>query len=161
MVFGKTDWDRAQSDPPGAVVRGALHHWSESGIGSARAFDRRDTAAFLVQAKSRATPSRCSAPWSELAAAYAAMSGVPNSRILTLQLSHDSPDEFADALITATETLRAGDVVALDIVARTARQRRGVTREDLGRALFRAGLENSLVWAGRAVLSEERRAVSM
>ena len=123
MVFGKTDWDRAQSDPPGAVVRGALHHWSESGIGSARAFDRRDTAAFLVQAKSRATPSRCSAPWSELAAAYAAMSGVPNSRILTLQLSHGNPDEFADALITATETLRAGDVVALDIVAKTARQR--------------------------------------
>jgi hypothetical protein len=80
---------------------------------------------------------------------------------LTLQLSHGNPDEFADALITATETLRAGDVVALDIVAKTARQRRGVTREDLGRALFRAGLENSLVWAGRAVLSGERRAASM
>jgi len=143
------------------VLGGAWRYWSESGIGSTRVFDRDDTAALLVQADSKAATGPWVTPWSELAAAYTAKSGVPNPQILTLQLSHGDPDALADALTTATEGMRAGDVVALDIVGKTARQRRGVTRDGLGRALFQAGLENSLVWAGRSVLREERRAVSM
>jgi hypothetical protein len=161
MAFGNTDCNRAQSSPPAAVVGGALHYWSESKVDNARMFDRHDTAALLCQADSKAATGPWSTPWSELAAAYAAMSGVPNPQILTLQLSYPGPDALADALITASETMRVGDVVALEVPGKTARQGRGVTRDDLGRALFRAGLENSLFWAGRAVLREERRAVSM
>jgi hypothetical protein len=160
MAFGKTACDCAQSNPPGAVVGADLHYWSGSEIGSARPFECHDTSALLVHDGSKAATSSWSTPWTELAAAYAGMSGVPNPQILKLLLSHGDPDALADELITTTETMHAGDVVVLDIVGRTARQDRGITRDGLGRALFRAGLENSLVWAGRAVLSEERRAVS-
>jgi hypothetical protein len=161
MAFGKTDCERAQSGTPNAALRGAWHYWSENGIGSARAFDGDDTAALLVQAGAKAATGPWATPWSELASAYAAMSEVPNPQILTLQLSHGDPDTLADALITATGGMHAGDVVALDIVGKTASRLRGVTRDGLGRALFRAGLENSLVWAGREVLREEHRTVSM
>jgi hypothetical protein len=115
----------------------------------------------LVDDDAKAGTGPRSTPWIELAAAYAAMSGVPKPQILTLQLSHSSADALADELMTATETMHAGDVVVLDVAGKTGRQGGGVTRDCLGRALFRAGLENSLVWAGRAVLSEERRPVSM
>lgn len=162
MAFGKTDSDRAQSNSPGVVVGGALHCWFGSDeIGSAKTFDRHETAALLVDNDSKAATGPWSTPWNELAAAYAAMSGVPNPQILTLRLSHSSPAALVDELMAATETMHAGDVVALDIHGKTASQERGLTRDGLGCALFRAGLENSLVWAGRAVLREEHRAVSM
>ena len=98
--------------------------------------------------------------WGEAAAAYASSSDAPDAQIFTLQLSHGNADALAGALVSATKHLYAGDVVALDVAGKTERQR-GVTRDELGRALFKAGLENSVVWAGRRVLREERRAVSI
>src|SRR5271157_3388913 len=101
------------------------------------------------------------APWREVAAAYATLSGTVDPSIVALRLSDGDVDALADALTAGTQGFRAGDVVALDVAGKTARRPQGVTRDELGRALFKAGLENSLAWTGREVLREEHRAVSM
>jgi hypothetical protein len=158
MAFRETAGERAQAE---IAARAAVEAW-ELTPGpriSVKKFDR-CPAALPSRANAKAASGPWSAPWGEVAASYAALSGAPNAQILTLQLSHGDAVALAGALINATEHLRAGDVVALDVAGKTKRQR-GVTRDELGRALFKAGLENSLVWAGRAILREERRSVSM
>ena len=158
MAFRDTADGRAQSNAAGAAAGDLRPGWSGSGISR---FDGNAVTAHQLRANSKTATGLWSLHWSELAAAYAASAGVPNPQILTLQLSHGSGDALAEALITATQGLQTGNVVALDVAGKTASRRPGVTREELGRALFKAGLENSLAWAGRAVLREERRAVSM
>jgi glycosyl transferase family 2 len=157
MGFRKRAGDRAQSNG-GVALRDDLQIASGIGI-SVKTFDRR-AAAPPLQPNSKAASGPWSAPWSEVAATYAALSGALNAQISTLQLSHGNAEALAGALINATGHLATGDAVALDIAGKTERQR-GVTRDELGRALFKAGLENSLVWAGRTILREERRAVSI
>jgi glycosyl transferase family 2 len=137
---------------------------AESDVGSGIDFntcDGKADTALPSRANSKAATSSASTSWSKLAAAYAASAGVPNPQILAFQLPQGSADALAEVLISATRDLRTGDVVALDVPGKTGRGRRGVTREELGCALFKAGLENSLAWAGRAVLREEHRAVSI
>ena len=115
----------------------------------------------LLQSNSLVKSGLWPPPWNDVAAAYAALSGVLNPRILMLRLSEGDADALAETLVTATQDLQAGDILALDVTGSTARGGPGVTRDELGRALFKAGLENSLAWAGRAVLREERREASV
>jgi Glycosyl transferase family 2 len=112
-------------------------------------------------AKSKVAIGALPTPWNEVASAYATLSGVTDPRIVTLPLSDDDLDAVNAALIAGTEGLRSGDVVLLDIAGKCGRTPGGLTRDQLGRALFKAGLENSLVWAGRGVLREERRSISV
>ncbi|HLH12701.1 MAG TPA: glycosyltransferase family 2 protein [Methylovirgula sp.] len=97
------------------------------------------------------------APWNELLQTYARHSDVAGAHISVLRLMKGNPEAVASALMERAAQLRAGDVLALEIGGKTRRFPDRMTREELGRALFLAGFENTLVWAGRAVLIAETR----
>jgi glycosyl transferase family 2 len=158
MAFRNTAGERAQAEIAAHAVGRAWQLASGLSIG-AKKFDRHP-AVLRSGANAKAASGPWSASWSEVATRYAALSEAPNAQILRLQLSHGDGGALAGALINATANMRTGDVVALDVAGKTKR-RRGVTRDELGCALFKAGLENSLVWAARTVLREEGRAVSV
>jgi hypothetical protein len=153
--------DRVQTAAAGTTLSVARRASVCGDVNNAETPDCDNTTAPLLQTNSQTATGPWSKPWSDLAATYAAWSGVPDPQILMLRKSYRDIDALVGALINATEEMRAGDVLALEIAGKTARLRRNVTRDELGRALFLAGLENSLFWSGRAVLSEERRPVSM
>jgi hypothetical protein len=161
MAFDRSSSDRLDSGSSDAVLGRARWVWPGKENSSPRAFGGDNAAVLLRDANQEAATSPRPTSWGELTAAYAARSGVSDAQILTLHFSHDTPDALAGTLEDATARMRTGDVLALDVAGKTARQSRGVTRDELGRALFRAGLENSLIWPGRAVLREERRLVSL
>jgi hypothetical protein len=155
MAFREVAGDRPQTN---AAQRDAWQAASGTKI-SVETFERR-AIPLPLQPTSKAARGPWSTPLGETAAAYASLSDVPNAQISALRVSHGDAEALTRAMINAAERMTTGDVVALDIAGKTGRQR-GVTRDELGRALFKAGLENSLVWAGRTVLREERRGVSI
>src|SRR5258708_2030084 len=138
MTFREAAGDRPQTNAA-VALRDAWQATSGTEI-SVETFERR-AIALPLRPNSKATRGAWSTPWIETAAAYASLSGIPNAQISTLRVSHGDAEALTRALINATEDMATGDVVALDIAGKTGRQR-GVTRDELGRALFKAGLEN-------------------
>lgn len=90
-----------------------------------------------------------------LAAAYNPSAAGKSPTILRLEKA--DPKQLAQALTRAAAQLSVGDSLILDIPGRTSCGGSGVTRDQLGCALFKAGFGNSLTWAGRAVLRAEAR----
>lgn len=91
-----------------------------------------------------------------LAAAYGYTSAADLPRTKLLRLENTDRHQLVAALTATAAELQAGDSLILDIAGRTAAGA-GVTRDQLGCALFKAGFEDSLIWAGRAVLRAEAR----
>lgn len=90
-----------------------------------------------------------------VATALAHRTGTSQSRTKLLRLERTDQTLLSDALAGAAAKLAVGDSLILDIAGKTAASESGITRDQLGCALFKAGFENSLIWAGRSVLRAE------
>jgi Glycosyl transferase family 2 len=130
-----------------------------------------DVEAFREEAFAGAHPLRPQAPatgilagmpsaWSQLLGAFADHSRVAPRWISTARLESGNPEILSNALSYRRNVLRPGDVLMLDVPGRTSASADGVTRDALGRALFLAGFENTLLWAGRDVLVAEAHQAS-
>jgi hypothetical protein len=82
-----------------------------------------------------------------------------NIRILATRIEQANRSELDGTLRAAYEALQPGDLVVVDVPRPIGeRDDRGRQRDLIGRALFKAGVERPMIWAGRAVLAAENRA---
>jgi len=96
---------------------------------------------------------------SPVASPKALLLGSGNIRILTVRI--DQPDRAGldGALQTAYDALQPGDMLVVDIPQPIeARENYGVQRDLISRALFKAGFDRPMIWAGRKLLEAENRA---
>ena len=102
------------------------------------------------------------AQWHQLASAYhrrhvqSRIHAAP--RVVDLRLPETSDvRELDEALVTATSSMAAGDVILLDLPSGDPRS--GFGRDRISRALFQAGFVSPMMWAGRSALESESRGI--
>jgi hypothetical protein len=109
--------------------------------------------------------------WAETARLYGrAMRGQPsgaldgqsssdsNSRVLTLRIEPANQAKLDDALCSAYRGLQPGDMVVVDVPTPVGtRKELGFQRDLISAALFKAGFNRPMIWAGRRVLEAEGR----
>jgi hypothetical protein len=99
-------------------------------------------------------------PWLEAAKHYrctwgAGVATAGNERALVLRLERQEHAILEETLRTAYLALQPGDVVIIDIAGATDPDRQRSNREWLGQALFKAGFDHPMIWAGLQLLQAE------
>ncbi|HTZ35926.1 MAG TPA: glycosyltransferase family 2 protein [Stellaceae bacterium] len=99
------------------------------------------------------------AEWLAAARGYATALADPRRRdaasVLYQRLAVHDPALLAAQLASCYRRLAAGDVLLVEAPGATRAERGGIGRAALAQALFDAGFERPLTWAGRAVLRAE------
>jgi hypothetical protein len=81
-----------------------------------------------------------------------------NIRILTVRIDHADHAGLDGALQTAYHALQPGDILVVDVPQPIGtRDSFGLQRDLISRALFAAGFDRSMIWAGRKLLEAENR----
>jgi hypothetical protein len=81
---------------------------------------------------------------------------VGNSRIVTFRLDQPDLSKASDALRRAYVDLQPGDMIVMDVAMLSITPgERKTAREMVSDALFEAGFQNPMIWAGRKLLEAE------
>ena len=110
--------------------------------------------------------------WVEAARIYAkALLGAPHAparspslvcadtRVFAIRVDHHDRVGLADALRASYRALQSGDMIVVDVPQLIVRPELfGSQRDLVSRALFEAGFERPLIWAGRKLLEAENDA---
>jgi hypothetical protein len=84
--------------------------------------------------------------------------GSTNFRVLAVCIDGEDQAESDDVLRTAYQALQPGDILVVDAPQPIGgRENFGLQRDLVSRALFKAGFDRPLIWAGRKLLEAENR----